>query len=386
MKALGFSLLLLLAAPLLAQGFTPYVAEVTGDSVRLRSGASMAHPPIHVLETGEELVVVGEKGGWAIVRRRANAPCWLGEMFVKAPADGKGYTVTGKNVNLRCSSDTKFFPIGQVDTGASLVACIDGGTGKPIVENSFVRVIPPREAKGAVSAEFIKRVRDLEEEPAPAPVAPAPETPAEPVPQVKAELAPAKEPERVPTKEELDDERKTFAELEKMLADELKKPAAEISLSGIRKMFEQFNEFALAEEIRTKASGYIAKIEATEEIISLELKRLAAEDAKRKAELERIANEAKPKEPVKEEPKGPVEYLVTGTVGSHGKTAKTPASHRLFDENGKVLYDMRWDKGDLAKLMGSRVGIVGKVKKFDSWPHEVIIIERIDVLEDGEEK
>jgi len=77
---------------------------------------------------------------------------------------------------------------------------------------------------------------------------------------------------------------------------------------------------------------------------------------------------------------------VTGTVGSTGKTAKTPASHRLVDENGKVLFDLRWDKGDLSKLSGSKVGIVGTIKSYEGWPHKVIVIERIDVLDDSEEK
>ncbi|MCL4732160.1 MAG: hypothetical protein KJ044_17235, partial [Planctomycetes bacterium] len=60
--------------------------------------------------------------------------------------------------------------------------------------------------------------------------------------------------------------------------------------------------------------------------------------------------------------------------------------HRLFDADGKVIYDLRWDKGDLGKLMGSHVGIVGTVRQYEGWPYKVLVIERIDVLAAEEEK
>ncbi len=201
-------------------------------------------------------------------------------------------------------------------------------------------------------------------------------------------MKPRPRPGREPTPEELDDERETFEELENMLDEELKKPASDVNLTGIRKMFEQFKEFALDKDIREKSQLYIEKIDLTVKLIESERKRINEEEAKRKAEVERIAEEAlkEDEEVVEEKPKGPVEYLATGRVGSHGKSAQTPASHRLYDAEGNVLYDLRWDKGSLSKLMGSNVGIVGKVKKYEGWPHKVVIIERIDVIDDGESK
>lgn len=398
MNALRIFCLLLVAAfalPLLAQdSFTPYIAKVSGESVRLRSGASLAHPPVCVMNDGDELTVVGVKDGWATVQLPASAPCWISADFVKAGTDGKDWVVSGDKVNLRVSPDTKFFPVGQAEKGQLLTAVMNGETGKPMAENGYVRVVPPANVHGAISLELIAKVKDVEagktaeivketskETPKEAP-------PADPEGSLipKADDKPAEQPKRQPTKEELEDERKTFRELEKLLDDELKKPAAEVKLTEIRKMFEQFVEFALDKEIGEKAALYIEKIDLTVKLIDAEVKRLAEEEARRKAEIERIHKEATEKPKEAEQPKGPVEYLVTGTVGSTGKTARTPASHRLFDENGKVLYDLRWDKGDLSKLSGSKVGVVGTVKSYEGWPHKVIVIERIDVLEDSEEK
>ncbi|MCB9933626.1 MAG: hypothetical protein H6841_09410 [Planctomycetes bacterium] len=395
--------LLLLAAcalPLFAQdSFTPYIAKVSGESVRLRSGASLAHPPVCVLNDGDELTVVGEKEGWAVVQLPAEAPCWISADFVKPGADGKDWVVSGDKVNLRVSADTKYFPVGQAEKGQLLTAVIDGETGKPMAENGYVRVVPPANAHGAISLGLVTKVKNLAAEKAaeivketPKEAAPAnPEGSPVPKAEEKAEEkraaeAPKEETKRQPTKEELEDERKTFRELEKMLDDELKKPAAEVNLTEIRKMFEQFVEFALDTDISDKAALYIQKIDLTVKLIEAEKARLAEEDAKRKAEAERIAREATEKPKEAEQPKGPVEYLAIGTVGSTGKTAKTPASHRLFDENGKALYDLRWDKGDLSKLSGSKVGVVGTVKSYEGWPNKVIVIERIDVIDDSEEK
>ncbi len=377
-----FSIIVLiaLAAPLCAQGFTPYAAKVKGDSVRLRSGPSLAHPPVHVLAEGDTLTVVSEKDGWAIVQLPAAAPCWLSADFVAL--SGKTYIVNANKVNLRVTADTKFFSVGQADKDQVLTP-VFGEDGKAIAENGFVRVVPPPQATGAVTLEFIEKAADAAPAKADAPTADQPAKPEEPVkPLVKKE-----DVKREPTATELEDEKKTFAELEKLLTDELKKPAAEIRLANIRKMFEQFEELALDKEISARAKTYIAKIDATEKLVAAEKARLEKEAADRAAELERLRVEAaKIGEQPKEVPKGPVEYIAIGTVGSHGKTAKTPASHRLFDENGKILLDLRWDDGDLSKLMGSRVGIVGEVKEYKGWTHKVIVIKRVDVLEEGEEK
>lgn len=380
MKLARFFLCLLLLAPAVtayAQDTTVYTAQVTGESVRLRSGPSLAHPPVHVLAKGEALTVVAEQDGWAVVRLPAAAPCWLSADFVKA--NENTYVVTADKVNLRVTPDTKYFSVGQVDKDVVLTAVL-GEDGKPLAENGFVRVVPPATALGAVSLEFIERAKV---EPKAAPNADGQVAkPEEPKPLVKKEQV-----KREPTAKELEDERKTFAELEKLLSDELKKPAADISLSYIRKMFEQFVELALDKEVAAKSQAYIEKIDATEKLIAAEKARLEKEAAERAAEIERIKKEAeKIGQQPKEEPKGPVEYIAIGTVGSHGKTAKTPASHRLFDENGKALVDLRWDGGDLSKLMGSRVGIVGEVKEYKGWANKVIVIKRVDVLEDGEEK
>ena len=381
-----FCLLLIaaVASPLLAQDFTPYIAKVTGDSVRVRSGASLAHPPVCVMKDGDEVTVVGETEGWATIRLPVDAPCWISADFVQAAADGKSWSVTGDKVNLRVSPDTNYFPVGQADKNSTLTAVIDGQTGKAAEKDGYVQVVPPTCAHGAIAIEFVAKVKNV----APEKIDEAPkpdETPKveqTPTPDEK----PAEQPKREPTKAEIDDERKTFNELVTMLNDEIKKPAADVNLTGIRKMFEQFKEFALEENTSKEAGRYIEKIDLTLKVIDEEKARISKEEADRKAEMDRIAKEAADKPPVVEEPKGPVEYLTTGAVGSTGKTAKTPASHRLFDDEGNVLYDLRWDKGDLAKLMGSKVGIVGTVKEYDGWPNKVIVIERIDVIEEDEDK
>ena len=404
LRTLSLLLIAAFALPMLAQdSFTPYVAKVKGDSVRLRSGTSLAHPPVAVMNEGDELVVVGEKDGWAVVELPPEAPCWISADFVEATDEGKAWTVTGDKVNLRASADTKYFPVGQAEKGLTLTVVIDGGTGKATSENGYVRVVPPSCAHGAISKELIEKVKNVAPEKAAepklegvkeakkdAPKETAKDNGGSIIPKATDKPADVKETKAdkkaEPTKAELEDERKTFAELENLLDDELKKPAAEVNLTGIRKMFQQFTEFSLDKNIGDKAKLYIEKIDLTVKLIDSEKARRDKEEADRKAEIERIHKDATEKPKELETPKGPVEYLTIGTVGSTGKTAKTPASHRLFDENGKVLYDLRWDKGDLSKLSGSKVGIVGTVKSYDGWPHKVIVIERIDVVDDGETK
>jgi uncharacterized protein YraI len=379
LRAFLYVLIATLALPLFASDFTPYVAESAGDSVRVRSGPSLAHPPVHVLAKGDEVIVVDEAEDWVIVRMPEGAPCWIASEYVSI--DGEVATVTGERVNLRIEPGTRHFPVGQAERNQRLRLVLND-EGKPVTQDEFVRVVPPHQARGAIAASLVSKLRPVSREELEVATEPEAEEEAKP-------LVPAEEVRREPTPEEIEDERKTFAELETLLTDELKKPAAEIRLVNIRKMFEQFHEIALSQEIRNRAGEYIRRIDATVALIEAELARVERESEERTKELERIRREAEKigKEPEREaEPEGPVEYIAIGTVGRHGRSARTPASHRLFDDEGNILYDLRWDSGDLARLMGSRVGIVGEIREYEGWPHKVIIITRIEVIDDGEEK
>jgi uncharacterized protein YgiM (DUF1202 family) len=384
-----------------SETFKVYVGRVKGDSVRLRTGAGVNHPPIYVFDKAEEMIVVGLKEGWAEVRLPKNAPCWVSSEFVTVSADGKSYTVKGERVNLRGSADTTSFPIGQVKKDAVLTAVIDGQSGKAITTETYVRVIAPAEAHGFVASEFIEKVRDMApeklddgkkeerkvdpnavvEKPAPEGAPKSDSGNGEVIPPKAEEKKP--EVKRAATKEELEDEAKTFAELKNMLRDELKKPAADVNLTNLRKMFEQYSEFALDEKLRGEAKGYIEKIDATVKLIDGEKKRLADEQAKRDAEVARIKKEALEKKPVEE---GPVTWLAEGTVGATGKMAKTPASHRLFGDDDKVLYDLRWDKGDLSEYAGKYVRVSGEIKQYDGWANKVIVIKKIEILIQDDDK
>ncbi|MCC6574145.1 MAG: hypothetical protein IT462_10155 [Planctomycetes bacterium] len=341
----------------------PYVARLIGDSVRARGGAGLAHVPVHVFAKNDEVTVWGERDGWVEIELPANASCWVATEFAQLNSDGKTYTITSDRVNLRPEASTDQSPIGQIGKGRQVGACMDGQTGKPVTSEKFVRVIPPSEARGYVAKEYTEKVREI-----------APEKMAD-KPVVKPVATPA----------DLEDEKKTFAELKMLLKDEMAKTKDKMDLGQLRKMFEQFAEFALDEANKKEAEGIIGKIDVTIGLIDAEKKRIADEGAKAKAEQDRIKNAALAKP---EEPKdvGPVVYIAKGTIGSTGKLAKTPASHRLNDDKGNTLYDLRWDGGDLSKLWGKYVGVTGEIKEYEGWPNKVIVIKRVDVLIEDDDK
>lgn len=383
MKALQWMTVVVLAlvcGALTAQETTeykPWIAKVTGDSVRLRSGVGTAYPPIKVMEKGDTLTVVGEADGWVKVQLPKDSACWLSKDFVKK--GDNGWTVTGKNVNLRITSDTRYFPVGQLDQGASVTPMTDDD-GKIVEENGFVKITPPTQATGAISAKFVEKVKNVAPEKNEAASAtPATDTAKETTDETKPEA-------KKPTAAELEDERKTFEALKSSLRNELKKPTEEVDLTEIRKMFQQFQGFALDEKIRKTAADYIERIDLTVKLIEGKQAEVEKEAKARREKFEKAKEAALKEHEPKKEDKGPVEYLVEGTIGATGKTARTPASHRLFDDNGKVLYDLRWDDGDLDRLKGKYVGVVGEVKTYKGWPNKVIVITRVDVLIKDDDK
>jgi SH3-like domain-containing protein len=357
----------------------PFYAEVSGDSVRLRSGPSEKHQTMKVMAKGEKLTVTGERDGWLSVHLPADVGVWVADSFIADLGNNNGM-VKGKAVNLRMSPNTNYLPVGQVSDKS--VKLVTGKDGKAVKENGFTKIAAPDEAMGWVFAGLLKEVAGTPADAsAEAHADKAQPSPAASGPEVSG--ATAKSDPNSTAAQKLADEARAFRELDRLFLEEMAKPSAERKLGELKGLYRQYSDSAESPEIRKIAKSRVDGIEAAEKKIT----ETAAEAEKRireareraaKDEAERLKRIEAEKKSALDKPVEAPNYIATGFIADHGRETRMPASHALTDENGKVLYYLRWDTGDLASLFAKKVSVSGTSQEFDGWDKPVIIVKRCD--------
>ena len=355
----------------------PYSGEVSGSSVRLRGGPSTQYSTIQVMHQGDKLEVVGSSSGWLEVYLPKTTACWISSKFIKL-GEGDKASVTGKKINIRVSPDTKHYPVGQVSE--SEITVVQGEDGKAVTKNGYTKISPPSEARGWISADFIKEVSiEVKEQP----TKEGDSGSEEPVKTTGPDPVVDKKPDGDQESEVDDAEGDAFKELDKLFLDELAKSSEERDLTKIAQLYSQYAEFATDVEVREKAKRRVELLKKTDDKIRKMLEKAKKEakdaesdaakaEAERKKKMEALNNEGKDEN---------VTYIAIGKVAIHGKEAKTPASHALVDDSGDVIYYVRWEAGDLKPMLDKYVGLTGKTKEYEGWDKPVIIIERCDEIQ-----
>lgn len=355
----------------------PANVDVTGASVRLRSGPTEQYAIVKVLAKGDVLVATGLDKGWVAVRMPSDAPCWVSSSYVTDLGNGNG-KIRGTRVNLRISPNTNHYPVGQVtDKDVRLVLDADG---KPRRKDDWVQIVPPAEAKAYVHADLVTKS--------------AVALPAETATVVGAAAGvgeAAKPANAGPTPEDiarerqarLIDEAKAFRELDKLFLEEIGKPADKRDFEEMKLLYSQYSESAEDSNIRTKAVERVKLIEQTEakiqNMIADAQKRAGdAKAAAEKAEADRLAKIEEIRKSTEAKPEVAVDWLATGYVADHGRDARVPASHALCDADGNVLYYLRWDAGDLATLWQLKVRISGTAQNHAGWDKPVVVVSKCE--------
>gem|GEM_PF-7060832 len=385
------------------------VKEVNATSLRLRGGPSINHATITVLDKGDKLTLAGSaaKDGWVEVQLPSDAPCYIFATFVSDLGNGTG-KVTGDNVNLRLASNTSNYAIGQSNEG-DLVSFVLGSDGKPLKENGFYKITPPRAATGWVSEEYLT---DSTSSAAPAYEAPKQggvtlgnpqakkvdeNTPAQPASGDDEERADV--PDAPLTGSNLIGEAKAFRDLDVTFLEEMSKPTAERNFTQIKRLYQQYAEVAEDAMIRAKAKERVESINRVEALIAKMLsdaqkeseseaeainRKSAEAEAEAEAKAQAAAEAARKAAEKASSEKAAVEYIAMGTVVSHGRRATYPASHAITDKNGAVIYYVRWLSGRLENFVDRKVGLTGKIEEVDGWDRPIIVVSQCDLLESNE--
>ena len=376
----------------------PYIAEITGADVYVRSGPGLSNYFCSKLSAPARIIVKGEKFGWLKIVPPPASFSWISKDFVKINvADKTIGIVTGDNVRVWAGSE-------NIDPmrSAGLQGRLGEGsivklTGKE--KGDYYRIVPPVGAHLWVQKKFIKYVGPVPKPepvklpPKPKATAPAakPDTPLVPpvkkvvpktVPVVKAKPKPKPVPKKIvpPAEAKRIIE---YKQLAKLVDAELAKPLNMQNYTKIKKALKMIAADAKAGKAKQYAQYQLDNISRYE--LAQQLTKLLDQQDK---DLTKALDMIKAgRDDAVAKIKDPGKFIVAGLFKrSQIYTAESGDSrYYVEDENGKILCyavpaaDVEAVSGE---FVGKTVGLKGTVI---SEPQNPIALVRFNEIAEQKE-
>lgn len=329
-----------------------YVAEVTGNDVFIRSGPGTQFYQCGKLYAGDRVQVVKSQQGWSAIIPPAGCFSWISMQYVSInlqnPTMG---VVTGDNVGVYTGSDTE-----EAKYSTSKQAVLSRGQTVKLLgeeKDDYYKIFPPQGACLWVSSQFLQSVeKPLVKTPALAESAVKPTTvkkPGDPngTPVTGLDLYYA-----------LVD--KVNAEHKKPLAEQnytdLKKKLAELAANKDGSRAARYADFTFKQVERYELAAKVGKeleqqnkqlLQTTEKI-----------DEARTTKLAQVPDRSK--------------FAVMGTLETSSVYTGTGQTrrYRVLDETGKTICYVtptgQAVNADYSKLIGHKVGLVGKIEAHEA--------------------
>jgi len=332
----------------------PYMAEITGDNLYVRSGPGTNFYYCGKLNTGDKVKVIGKQFSWARIVPPAGSFSWISMQYVSIdPANSTLGTVTGDRVRVYAGSD---FVKPLYST--TLQGKLDKGDKVKLIGeqmDDYYKIAPPSFAYLWVSINFTKPIPSVEE------AAPTVETPAVKPPAVEPTTEPNEAPEKVvpepaPTETMLD----KYNALREQVEAERAKPREQQNYTNMKKALTEIAENKTDDKVARYAEFVLKQIEGFELALAV-TKQVQLQNEQLQKIKERI-NKARAARLA--------EFQNLGRFASVGQlqtfTTYGPGHYRIINEAGKtVCYALPSDQVSqvkLSRLVGRKVGLVGTIE------------------------
>jgi len=338
----------------------PYVAEVTGDDVYIRSGPGTNFYQCGKLSKGDRIKVLGRQFSWSRIVPPAGSFSWISMQYVKPDAaDPSSGTVSGDNVRVYAGSDY-VKPLYSTSLQGKLS---NGEKVKLLGEqlDEYYKIAPPAFAFLWVTTNFTK--------PAPVPVTPIVVEPAPAAVVQPAATEAATETEDAndtavvavaPVEVEPGTPLEKYYALKKKLEAERAKPVDQQDYKDLKQGFSEIANNKDAGNASRFAEYVVKQIEAFETALAV-AKQVELQDA----QLEKVTEGI---EKARAARLAEVDKLGKFAVIGQFQTYATfgPGNYRIVDESGKMIcYALPADtasQGDLSSFVGKKVGLVGVIE------------------------
>jgi uncharacterized protein YgiM (DUF1202 family) len=341
----------------------PYMAEVAGDDLYVRSGPGTNFYYCSKLNKGDEVKVVGKQFSWARILPPPGSFSWISMQYVSIdPADPKVGTVTGDKVRVYAGSDN-VEPLhsttlqGKLDRGDKVTLL-----GEQM--DDYYKIAPPSFAYLWVSVNFTKPLPVK----VPETVTPAAEpstTKTTAAEESKTVKPPETEPEETPketTPEPASPETllEKYEALQEQVQAERAKPIEKQNYTEIKKALIEITGNENAGKAARYAEHVLKQIKDLELVLAVD-KEVRLQNEQLKTIREKIQ---KSRAARKEKFEDLGSYAVIGRLQTF--TTYGPGNYRIVDDSGKtVCYALPngpISQIELSNLIGLKVGLVGTIE------------------------
>lgn len=356
----------------------PFLAEITGDDVYIRSGQGTQYYNSGKVRKGDKVKVVGNKFSWLQIVPPAGSYSWISKQYVQIdPQNNTSGTVIGDAVRVYAGSDEV-----QPMHSTSLQVKLNKGDKVTIVgeeKDGYCKIAPPEGAYLWVSSQHAKPLGTMMVS---TPAAPAMTTttstmpatahpvPATPFPTNPGELkAPVSSPNDpnmpsapAPAPITLEEQRMGQVQvLKEKVEAERTKPEADQNFADIKKELTEVAGDKQSPKAAHNAQSLLKVIEKCE--LSQEVAKAVKVQEEQFGKTQQQIESAKNERLSKFEDKSI--FAVIGKLLESPLFAETPGAkyYRVVDESGRTLCYARPTGAaadiDLSKFVDKKVGLVG---------------------------
>ena len=359
----------------------PFLAEITGDDVYIRSGQGTQYYNTGKARKGEKVKVVGSKFSWLQIVPPAGSYSWISKQYIQIdPQNNTSGMVMGEAVRVYAGSDEV-----QPMHSTSMQVKLSKGDKITIVgeeKDGYCKIAPPEGAYLWVSSQHAKPLGTL--------MAPAQTTtvtstsvmpttahpvPATPFPTNSGLLKPqgtspnepndSNMPSPVPAPITLEEQRMGQVQvLREKVGAERAKPAADQNFADVKKELMEVAGDKQSPRAARKAQGLLKDIERSE--LSQEVAKAVKVQDEQSEKANQKIESAKNEQLSKFEDKSI--FAVIGKLLESPLFAETPGAkyYRVVDGNGKTQCYARPTGAavdvDLSKFVDKKVGLVGTIE------------------------
>jgi hypothetical protein len=332
----------------------PYMAEITGDSLYIRSGPGTNFYECGKLNKGDKVKVTEKQFSWARIVPPAGSFSWISMQYVSIDTDNPTLgTVTGDRVRVYAGSDTQR-PLystklqGRLNKGDKVKLF-----GEQL--DDYYKIAPPPFAYLWVSINFTKPLPSVEV------AAPVVETPAVETPAVEPAAEPNEAPvevvpEPVPTETMLD----KYNALREQVEAERAKPREQQNYTNMKEALIKIAENKTDDKVARYAAFVLKQVEGFELALAV-TKQVQLQNEQLQKIKERI-NKARAARLAEFQDLG--RFVAVGQLRTF--TTYGPGHYRIINEAGKtVCYALPGDqvsKVKLSRLIDRKVGLVGTIE------------------------
>jgi uncharacterized protein YgiM (DUF1202 family) len=328
----------------------PYMAEVTGTDVYIRSGPGTNYYRCGKINAPDRVEVVGSEYGWSKIMPPSGSFSWISKQYVALDANNPGQgLVTGDNVRVRAGSEF-VEPIHST----SLQTTLNKGAKVTLLgeeKDDYYKIAPPQDAYLWVSTEYLRNVGSAEKMS---------------TGTTAAAEANSTEPNFVPQKMSVEQEKlKEYRQLTRQISLERAKPVTEQDWSQIK--------VALAGIADNNDAGRAARYARLqlENVKGYELARQAGQELKQQqSELTQTREQI---EKARAEQMAAIpdvgKFAIIGKLRPSLLYARSSKDYRYLvvnDNNRIIAYALPASSEanvDLSQFYGKKVGLVGKIER-----------------------